>query len=500
MATQPVALLPLPPPPAYLPTLPADNHQYFLSSQLIPNPQKDVVATGLPASDRRTWPHLQEILRAFMDDKGRKLCWHMRTIVKLLCPANSDYPGRYLYVCHYYRTHPECDCRYRELDFHFERRYKNKQPLVATLDCIPFPAGHGPQWIPIKLIRFDTMRRIWRQPDTVEATERQRTNDGRDMLVVKRVPHDGQHPAPVQALPEVVQEIQDIQKRILSIRFNDHDHIQLFDHNEASKAIHKLVLDAGPPEPITADAIDTLLRDRVLNTQRTQQEYAAASRTNNEDNDGDEDEDEDEDDEDEPDPDGDPWEINRWNSHFHTLIKWFRTSDGLPFALPFLRECLDNNAIFGAVMQEQFDRLFGMLGRTPTGCSPARPEDNEKKSELLDRVYAFIASQHHEPIVHRFQSQSKRRFLRDLLYIKEVQEAYAVCQLPWKKLIAAANETIHLIESTQEAKDFDWTRLPPATYKRGLELVEEVSVLDSRDRTPWSGIGDSFAGFGWSSG
>ncbi|KZT58195.1 hypothetical protein CALCODRAFT_508332 [Calocera cornea HHB12733] len=470
------ALLPLPPPPAYLHTLPDNNprRQYFRASELVRNPNSDVILTGRPATDRRIWPHLHQIRIAFLDDKRKKT-------VSILVAI-------FMSVCNYYYTHPECDCKYRELDFHYERRIKNNQPLVSDAAWITFPLGHVASWIPLKNIRTVHMTRVWRQPDTVQATERRRTNEGYDMLVVTRVRHEDQLPAPAQGRLEAVQEIHAQQQRILRIRFHEDDDVQVFDHTEASNAIHKLVVEEpGPPETITADAIDQLLQERTERVQRAVNQHEPNAARQDDDSDEEEDDFRYED---------DPWELGMWNARFHKLIKWFRTRDGLPFALPFLRECLDKNNLFGAVMQEEFGRLFGTLGCTPDGCSPARPEDNERKSELLDEVYKFIASQHHEPIPDRFQAQEKRVFLRDILRIKQVQNAYTACKFPWKKLTEAADETIRLISAAQEARDFDPNRYPREIFKKGMMLVDEVSELDSRDRTPWSGMGSSFGAYG----
>ncbi|KZO99555.1 hypothetical protein CALVIDRAFT_560903 [Calocera viscosa TUFC12733] len=485
--TTPLAILPLPPPPAYLPTLPKKKDEYFLASQLVRNQEKDLFLASpnqpLPVDNRLAWPHLHLIRLAYVDDKWRRLCWHMRGIEKLLAPANSDYPGRNVYACHYLFSHPECDCKYREVDFHYERRVRKKQPLVAPTDWIIFPAGQGPEWLPPRRGRTAIIKRIWRQPDEVEEDEPTQAIDGDDMLVVQRVPQQAQLSASPDrpALVDVMHQMRTIQQQILNVRFNDEDRVQLLAHERASKEIHQLAVNASLPHVVTAEAVDVVLHNRVqLHNPRpgAQEAYAAARRTI---------------------VDEDNYVEEEWDTRLHQLLRWFRT-DGLTFALPFVRECLDNNNnLFGAVVQDQIDRLFGALGRTPHDSKPARPEDDDGKHRRLDDAYQFITTQAHEPIVERFDANAKWVFLRDILALQELQDAYAAYQFPWRKILDAADEVIHLISATFEARDFDLTRLSPEMFKKGMQLVNEVYVLDSRDRAPWSGMGSGFASYGWTS-
>ncbi|KZT57985.1 hypothetical protein CALCODRAFT_540535 [Calocera cornea HHB12733] len=502
-SSTPLAMLPLPGRP---PTLPVAAHRsrYMTSREdLVRSTEHDLEPDKpggpLPIGNRLSWPHLHVINVGFLDDHRQNLCWHLRACITLRTPANSDYPGQLLYGMFPLSDVDQYLILLVKLDFLLNQRIRDRIPLAAPVSPIHFPAGHVPEFLPARRVRTKFMKRIWRLPNELDNNEPEDPPE-EDILVVNQYT-PGPNPPSSQSTPSSPRSSSDrspsptihitpelrnaawfqnfMQAKVLrdellvGERFREDDQAQKERHKKFSEDIDQLVSNQ-PPIQMNRAMFDGLLTGRLPLVVRpgAQEVYAAAH----------------------PMPTISDLNYARESqeTRLNNLVLYFR-GEGLPFALPFIRELLDDCEVLGEMFHEEANRLLGKLGRVPDGGSPARPDDLDK-CKRMDDAYTYMTTAAHADYVNRTETLRKGQLLVMLLQNKRMQDSYAELKFPWYKLTSAAQEAYDLLEFAMQAQDFDWRRVPPNQSVKLRALLKEAMPNDMPDH-PWTGGRDSFAGF-----
>ncbi|KZT62183.1 hypothetical protein CALCODRAFT_505756 [Calocera cornea HHB12733] len=502
-------ILPCPPPPLFLPTLPADSSEYLRSRDMVVNRVKDLfpeldengVELPLPVADRRSWPQYHIILVAFLDDKFRRLCWHFRPCERMLTPANSDYPGRYVLVCCYSTSWPDKVCGYRELEMHYEIRIAKNQPLVAPASPIVFPPGQGPTWLPVRAQLEFGMVRIWEAPD--EAQLQRMYDQRRDLgqLVIgwddlddsdeegqAGQPRDPSPPYEEEELPrdpkerdrlfwKLFHKREAVKQAFLkqAKRWKPTDQEIANFYRDVAVDQHKMALLGLAPGRIHVRTLKEILAGRrnLIRVQNwgAQEEFRAAhSQPITED-----------------DYDREDWDT-RW-----TRLRSYLRNEGLPFALPFLHECLEASNVLGVQVHQGCLRALADVvrlandqyqGRMPPEYPPARPDD-EGKTMRMDDFLEFLCSTDHQPLREIHYIQDKAAFLSEFIGMHELWRTYDEFEIPWVKMHRAAKDAHRAIVSAAAQRSFQTTMVNSVRVQSGEELLREV-LSEHRPEDPAS--------------
>ncbi|KZT61000.1 hypothetical protein CALCODRAFT_480175 [Calocera cornea HHB12733] len=249
-------------------------------------------------------------------------------------------------------------------------------------------------------------------------------------------------------------------------QFNDEDKMRQSILKLKAIEVHKIAVNFENPQELTVGLVDEILRRRrnlIDPVPGLAQAWAKAHATViNE----------------------DMYDAEPIPRRMNNLLAYFR-GDGLPFALPFLYELLVETRLLGETIHQECLRLLTPLGRCPDQAEAARPDDEGKKRRM-DDMYNYLTSSDWQPFIERGHTVSKARFLRDLLALKPMQNSYAQLNIPWRKMVDAADEAIDFINNVMDALDFRADRLSEETLARGQALLDEVTPANARTQA-WPG-------------